>query len=355
MNKISKLISKLGKTFLLCKIGRFRIVLFKLCEKFGVRNILLPYPISLVIEPTNVCNLHCPACPTGAGKMNRAKSMMSFTKFKGIVDEVKEHIIDITLMNYGEPFLNSELLSMIKYATSADIYVMTSTNGEFFKTKEFCVEVVQSGLQYLIICLDGADQETLSKYRVGSSFIKIIDGIKFIREAKEELNSKTPVIELQFLVMKHNEHQKRYMKQLAKQLGVDVYSEKLVGIDYNDPEFQKMAKELLPNDLSLSRYFLKQDGTFELKGKTSNRCSRVYQSTVINSDGTVVPCCYDAYSKHIMGNVFEESLKTIWKNNKYQSFRRQIKSDRKSIAICNTCPEGKVHITSKKSDVSHLK
>lgn len=73
---------------------------------------------------------------------------------------------------------------------------------------------------------------------------------------KKSLVSETPQIELQFILMKHNEHQRNYMKLLAKGLGVDIYSEKTVGIDYNDPEFQNMAKELLPSDLSLSRYWL---------------------------------------------------------------------------------------------------
>lgn len=332
---------KLRTFFSLCRSGRFDLVLYKLLEKIGIKNTLLSLPFLLMFEPTNACNLHCLTCPTGAGKMNRSKRLMSFTEFKGIIDQVRSHVLDIVLWNYGEPFLNRELLSMIKYATSAGMRVITSTNGGFFKSKEFCLEVVQSGLQELIICLDGADQETISKFRGGSKFSEIVDGFRFIYEAKRELSSKTPKIELQFILMKHNEHQKSYMKQLAAQLGVDVYSEKTVGIDYNDPEFQNMAKELLPDDLSLSRYYLKQDGTFALKGKIPNSCSRIYQSAVINSNGTVVPCCYDLYSEYVMGNVLEESLKTIWKNDKYQALRRQIRRDRKSIPICNICSEGR--------------
>ena len=291
--------NKLRKAFSLYRSGRFDLVLYKLGKRFGVRNILLPLPFSLDIEPTNACNLHCPTCPTGSGKMNRSKRMMSFAEYKRIIDQVKGNVNNITLWNYGEPFLNKELLSMIKYATSAGMHVITSTNGEFFKSKEFCLEVVLSGLQRLIICLDGADQETISKFRRGSKFSEIVNGFRFIHEAKKNLVSETPQIELQFILMKHNEHQRNYMKQLAKELGVNIYSEKTVGIDYNDPEFQNMAKELLPSDLSLSRYYLKEDGTFALKGKIPNHCTWVYQTAVINSNGTVVPCCYDLYSEYI--------------------------------------------------------
>lgn len=344
--------NKLNKALLLLKNGKIRTLIFiiinKLCRIFRIDGFLPPYPNILMIEPTNACNLQCPTCPTGSGKMNRPKRMLSLIEFKKIIDQAKGYLNEIILWNYGEPFLNKELLKMIKYAASANIKVRTSTNGQFFQSREFCRQVVQNRLQRLIVCLDGADQKTISRFRKGASFKNIIKGIRYLVEAKRDLDSETPKIELQFILMKHNEHQRRDIKKLAKKLKVDVYREKTVGIDYNDPDFQKMARELLPNDLSLSRYFKKPDGTFALKGEIPNSCPWVYRTAVINSDGTVVPCCYDLYSKHIMGNVFKESLKNIWKNKKYNAFRKQIKKDRKSIPICNICSEGR-YIKDRKS------
>lgn len=340
--------SKLNTVFALWKDGQFDIIRYKLAEMLGIGRFFLPYPTTLTIEPTNACNLHCPTCPTGAGKLNRPVRMMSLQEFAGIVDQVKGYVKNMTLMNYGEPFLNKDVLDMIKYATSAGIKVLTSTNGNFFRTKQGCVELVQSGIHYLVIALDGGDQETLSRFRKGgSNFNEIVNGIKMVCEAKRDLSSATPIVELQFIVMKHNEHQKITMKQLSKELGVDVYGEKTVGINYNDPDFQKLAQELLPNDLEQSRYFLQPDGTFALKGAIQNRCSQVHSSAVINSDGTVVPCCYDAYSEYIMGNVFTERFETIWNSPKYNAFRKQIRKDRASISICNICPECR-HSFSKK-------
>lgn len=314
---------------------------FKLRGMFNTGNSLQSYPSALMIEPANACNLHCPTCPTGSGKMNRPGRMMSLAEFKGVIDQARGYTKKITLWNFGEPFLNKDLLNMVKYATSAGMYVETSTNGHFFRSGEFCQDIVKSGLQHLIICLDGADQETISKLRKNAKFSEIVDGFTFINRAKEKLNSKLPLIELQFIVMKHNEHQRSYMKQLAKELKVDTYCEKPVGIDCRYPEFHDLAKELLPSDLSLSRFYLKPDGTYALKGKVVNSCSKIYLSAVINSDGTVVPCSYDVYSEYIMGNVYEESLKSIWKNSRYQAFRKQIREDRKSIPMCNTCSEGR--------------
>ncbi|MCC7202154.1 MAG: SPASM domain-containing protein [Nitrospirae bacterium] len=303
-----------------------------------------------MIEPTNVCNLECPTCPTGSGVMNRPKRMMSYDEFKGIIDQVRGYAHRIVLWNYGEPFLNKELVPMIRYAADSGIFVETSTNGEFFRSGEFCNSIVKSRLQKLIVCLDGADQETISKFRRGSHFKKIIEGIKLMADAKKALKSVTPEIEFQFIVMKHNEHQKAYMKELAEELGVDIYCEKTVGVDSSDPDFQNLAKELLPGDLSLSRFVRKRDGTFALKGEITNYCWRIFQSVVINSDGSVVPCCYDLYSRHVMGNVFEESLENIWRNKRYNRFRRQLLMDRKAISMCNICSEGRSEIR-KRDDI----
>jgi len=327
------------------KIRKLESLFVKACNRFGIKTIVPRLPFNLMIEPTNACNLRCPTCPTGAGKLNRPKRSMKLEEFTGIVDQVKGYVENITLWNYGEPFLNKDLLNMVRYAVSNDIRITVSTNGEFFRSKDFCREIVGTGLDHLIICLDGADQETLSKFRKGSNFEEIVSGIQMIRNAKNDLESKTPSIELQFIVMKHNEHQKEHMRQWAKKLGADLYLEKTVGIDFNDRDFQEMAKDLLPSDLSDGRYDLDEEGNFMLKGTISNNCSWLNTATVINSDGSVVPCCYDLYSKHIMGNVFATPLKEIWKGENYRTFRKKVQKNRKNISICNICSEGRYNIS----------
>ena len=309
-----------------------------------------PLPSTLFIEPTNACNLHCPTCPTGSGKMNRTKRMMRTYEFAGIIDQVRGYVSRINLWNYGEPFLNPDVLDMIRDAASAGIRVRTSTNGEFFTTAAFCRGVVLSGLHSVIVCLDGADQVTLSKFRRGSSFHRILQGLRRLMKARRELGSPTPKVELQFILMRHNQHQRALIKDIAQELGVDVFSEKTVGIPFNDPQFEAMARQFLPDDLSLTRYRLDAGGRLVLDGQVPNRCYWLQRNAVINSDGTVVPCCYDLYSEFVMGNVFEESLRAIWKGARYEALRTQIARDRKSIPMCNGCPVGRVAV-SKKTDL----
>lgn len=332
--------------------GKIDLFIYKILKKFRIRNILLPLPNSLIIEPANFCNLKCPLCPTGSGRLKdcRPPRLMNFDEYKNIIDQARGYTTKVVLFNLGEPFLNKETPKMIKYAVDAKMYVKISTNAVLLDDISLCQEIVKSGLQHLIVSLDGADQETLEKYRVGSDFEKVLRSLNHIKETKKSLGSKTPRVELQFLVMKHNEHQKEKMAEIAKKFEVDIFSAKTICL-FDVPDFQEAAKKFLPSDDEFSRYDQAADEQFVQKGQIPNSCQQVLNTMVINTDGSVVPCCYDLYNKHILGNVFEQSLKQIWKGEKYQAFRAKIKNNRKVIEICNTCPEGRVEFLSEKKKI----
>ena len=72
-----------------------------------------------MIEPTNECNLRCPLCPTGAGKLKRAKGQMSFELYRRILAELDGSLERLMLYNYGEPFLHPRILDMMAEAHQA--------------------------------------------------------------------------------------------------------------------------------------------------------------------------------------------------------------------------------------------
>ena len=324
---------------------RLRQVLQKGLWKLGCHHVLPDRPSTLMVEPTNCCNLNCPACPTGAGTLNRPPRTMTFEEFEPILNQALDppgYLKQVTLFNYGEPFLCKDLFKMIRAAADHGIETFTSTNGHFFTTEEIARGVIESGLTELIVCLDGADQETISRYRRNADFNEILEGIRRVLRARKELGSETPIVELQFIVMRHNEHQIAAMRAIARELGVDRFIEKTVGINPTDPNFQQLAGDLLPKDLSRSRFRRNPDGTYVLKGEAPCCCEYIYSTLVVNSNGDVVPCCYDVQSEYVMGNIFEEPLDAIWRGEKFQEFRRRVEEERDEIPICASCPEGRV-------------
>lgn len=345
------LTEKIEALCLIIKKRRFDIILYKLLKGLTGKSLFSPLPFYLVIEPTNLCNLRCIACPTGTNKLNRLARSMSLQEFKKIVDEVRSYIAHIDLWNLGEPFLHKDILQMVRYATESGIRIRICTNGTFFKDIEYCKYVVKSGLYYLIICLDGADHETYNKYRKGADFSAVIKGFELIYQAKKELKSRKPIVELQFIVMKHNEHQRQMMLEMSGKLHADVYREKAVGIGFDGSDFQKVAKEIFPRDTSFNRNYVEKDGLFVNEVAVPNSCSSIEYYTVINSNGDVTPCCSDLASFHIMGNIFRDDLRDIWRNGKYQNLRRKIHADRKSLPVCGTCLDGRSNSFGKRTYV----
>ncbi len=299
-------------------------------------------PPWLMIEPTNDCTLKCPTCPTGGGYGTRKKAVMSLATFKDIVSQVENSVMSIALFNYGEPFLNKNLTEMIAYAAKKNIWVWTSTNGIALKDITLASDVVRSKLHSIVICLDGASDETLNKFRKGAKFSDIIDGIKNLVEMKKTYKSLTPFIEIQFILMKHNSHEVDKIKRIAKELGVKRVLIKTVGISLADPKLELKIKTLCP-DTSFESSIEKIPGVgYRFTVEHNGKCPNLYRLLVINADGDVVPCCYDLKGEYVMGNIHNEKLETIWNGHIYQRFREEFLNAPDRIPMCNICPEGRV-------------
>src|SRR3954463_4097371 len=177
-------------------------------------------PISLTFEPTTSCNLRCPECPSGKREFTRPTGMLQTDFFKSTLDDLHREISYLIFYFQGEPYLNTQFLEMVKYASEKKIYTATSTNAHYL-TDVNARKTVESGLDRLIISIDGTTQETYEQYRVGGKLDKVLEGAANIVKWKKELKSKTPFIIFQFLVVRHNEHQIEDVKKLAAEVGVD--------------------------------------------------------------------------------------------------------------------------------------
>ncbi len=292
------------------------------------------FPISITIEPTTACNLRCPECPSGKHEFLRPTGMLENDFFKDTVDDLYKDIAYLIFYFQGEPYLNPQFLEMVNYASSKNIYTATSTNAHYLND-ENARKTIESGLDRLIISIDGTTQETYEQYRIGGSLKKVIEGTKNIIRWKKELKSKTPHIIFQFLVVKANEHQINDIKVLGKEIGVDEVRFKTAQI-YNYANGNK----LIPTIEKYSRYKIQNNGTYEIKNKMLNHCWKLWHSSVITWDGLVVPCCFDKDAKHPLGDSKETSFRQIWQGAKYNNFRAAVLHSRSEIDICKNCTEG---------------
>jgi radical SAM protein with 4Fe4S-binding SPASM domain len=291
-------------------------------------------PTAISIEPTTSCNLRCPECPSGLRSFTRATGMLEQQLFQNTIDQLAPTLNYLTFYFQGEPYLNPRFLDMVAYASQKNIYTATSTNAHYLND-DAARKTVESGLDRLIISIDGTTQDAYESYRIGGSLDKVIEGTKNIISWKKKLKSRTPHVVFQFLVVKPNEHQIPEVYRIAEDLGVDQVVLKTAQIyDYAN------GSDLIPTQQKYSRYKQRSDGTYEIKNKLLNHCWKMWHSCVITWDGKVVPCCFDKDAHFVLGDLTKNSFTEIWNGAQYQNFRKSLLKSRSEIEICKNCTEG---------------
>lgn len=303
-------------------------------SRINKSNVHRGMPVSVSIEPTTACNLGCPECPSGLKMFSRDTGNIAQDNFQKWIDEMSRFVAYINFYFQGEPFIHPRFLELVQYASKKKIYTSTSTNAHFLHD-ELAKQTVQSGLDRLIISVDGTTQEVYEQYRIHGKLDKVIEGTKNILKWKKELKSPTPFVIFQFLVVRPNEHQMQEVLQLANDLGVDEVRFKTAQV-YN----YENGNPLIPTNEKYSRYSRRKDGTYAIKNSLDNHCWRMWSGCVVTWDGLVVPCCFDKDATHQLGDLKKHSLSDIWNNEAYRNFRSQLFNSRSEIDICANCSEG---------------
>jgi len=291
-------------------------------------------PMTVSIEPTTACNLRCPECPSGLRSFTRQTGNLKKDFFQSSINELYKDLLYLIFYFQGEPYINPDFLEMVKYANDKGIYTITSTNGHFLNDKN-AKRTIESGLDRMIISVDGTTQEVYENYRKEGNLEVVLQGARNVVKWKKKLKSSTPHIIFQFLVVKPNEHQIDEVHKLAAEIGVDEVKLKTAQIyDY------EQGSDLIPTIDKYSRYAKTDTGTYRVKNELLNHCWKLWHACVISWDGLVLPCCFDKDAEHRLGDLKERSFADIWHGAEYTSFRKSLLKGRDQIDICKNCTEG---------------
>ncbi|MBW6498986.1 MAG: radical SAM protein [Bacteroidales bacterium] len=281
-------------------------------------------PFALSAEVAAVCNLRCPECMVGLGNTIRESKKMDAPLFEQILKKHRRHSFYTNLYFQGEPFLNRDLHHLIGLASHIGYYTSVSTNGHFLD-EERCREIIDAGLDRLIVSMDGLDQDTYAFYRRGGTWQKVADGLATMARVKREEGVRHPLLVLQFLVNRKNEGQIPVLKDFAREQGADVVELKSMQV-YGE----EGVSAFLPGDKRFNRYAAKG------KRKKKGPCFRLWSHAVYTSDGVLVPCCYDKVPQHPMGKGTGEDL---WFSPEMHAFRKKVMTRREDAGICSNCNE----------------
>ena len=298
------------------------------------RHLVWGQPLSYFVEPTNLCNLRCTECPVGLKQLSRPQGLMDGALYRRILEQIAPTALHVLLYFQGESFIHPQIIEFIRAAVNKHLLVEISTNGTRLANREFAEQLVRTRLWRLVVSVDGASEETYQIYRQKGHFHRVLKGIQHVVSAKQRFGQAFPQVILQFLVMRHNEHEIPAIKALGRRLGVD-------RVVLKSPQIYHFsdAETILPSNPRYRRYE-KVNGSYRLKGSFSGYCRKLWIGSVITQDGQVLPCCFDKDATYCLGSVTESSLKAIWHSSNTISFRKRVIRHREKIPMCRNCSEG---------------
>jgi radical SAM protein with 4Fe4S-binding SPASM domain len=295
-------------------------------------------PYYYIVDVCNVCNLRCPLCPTGNTTIARKQAMFSFEQYKEVFDKIREYALVVSLYNHGEPLLNPEVFSIIEHTHRNRVGTNISSNFNWPQPVDIN-DFIRSGLDYVTVSLDGVSQEAYQQYRVRGDLAEGFDNLRRLVSAKRALNSKTPFVEWQFIVFKHNEHEMNKARQLASEIGVDLLRFVSPGMQPEDMHKLDLQEKWMPDN---PLYWERNPKLVEERGYVFDRaCFYLYRSMFIYPGGGVTPCCFAHDDNQDFGNIYENSVSEIWNNKMYRSarmlFSKRAPSESRVETICDKC------------------
>lgn len=304
---------------------KFLNLLLAECQRILRCSYLYSYPYKVIIDTNNVCNLRCLHCPTGRGVSGRQKGFMTFDSFERIIDEIGKYIYIVDLFDWGEPLLNREIYEMINYAENSNICTNIHSNFNIEFNADVAEHIIRSGLSYLTVSLDGADQEVYSIYRRKGDFEKVLENSRLLIDMKKKLAKQKPHITWQFLVFPHNRHQIEAANQLANELGFDSF---------------RVLAGVTAGLANISRD--KSGGISKMKDIEKAKCDWLWTTATFHWDGGVGPCCLQFRKEDDFGLITHTSFKHIWNNDKFIYARSLFGRRRKRVVydgsvICSNC------------------
>jgi len=205
---------------------------FKRLRYYNVARLLhrwQGYPTVAMVEPTNRCNIHCALCPTSQDKTTRALGVMSWDTYRTVIDRIEPFIPTLYLMFAGEPMVCRDFERMVAYARQRHLETITSTNATLLDPTR-ARRLVHAGLDRLIVSIDGISPETYERYRRGARFERVVENVRAMVAYRNACGVRRPYVLMQFLAMRHNQHEIPRLPAFKRHVGVDRIHVKAVSV-----------------------------------------------------------------------------------------------------------------------------
>jgi radical SAM protein with 4Fe4S-binding SPASM domain len=271
-------------------------------------------PLTLTIESTAKCNLSCPMCLRE--RVYFPPRDMDYSLFRKIIDEGKDSLEFAVPYGAGEPLLNPEIFSMIRYCTDRGVPTGISTNATVL-TEDYGRRLIDAGLNFITFAFDGISREIFETYRKGADFDEVRNNILSFLRVKKALHSDIFCI-IQMVALKENRKDGPALSRMWKQEGINSI---------------RIKKDEVHNEGSA----IPEDNS--ARPPRRHPCYQLWRGPMyIHYDGTTFPCCY-TYPEEALGNIKRNTLREIWNSERIVRMREaHVRGDLRDYKACQNCP-----------------
>jgi len=264
------------------------------------------WPDIVQIESTNICNAKCVFCPRD--EMHRRQGVMDLDLFKKVVDECAGlGITHVRVHNYGEPFLDRQLVDKVRYAKQKGIKEVGMISNGSLITEEIARGMIEAGLDAINISVDAAGKDVFERTRVNLDFDEVTGNIRTLARLRREMGRSHPKLILSFVRQGNTTDEQAFIR-----------------------EWSAIADKIHITDLH------NWGGTLNHQSDVQFPCYRLWLTFTVLWDGRVSLCCADFDGRHLLGDLRTSTIKEIWNSPAYRAVRRQ-QLESGGPGICRSC------------------
>lgn len=301
------------------------------------------YPWNITLDITSYCQLKCNLCPTGLQNIKksyyREREHLNFELFRSLISEIGDYLFWVDCYNWGEPFVNKNLVNYLDLLSKYGIESRISSNLSVKLSEETIEQVVSSGLGVLLCSIDGIRQETYERYRSGGNIKLVLENLQKFQRVKDRFGAAHLRIIWNFMVFKWNQNEVEEARTMAKDMGVDFeIAHPFAPLKWKaDLELHRVP-EGIDNWSRVNAYREEYGEDYLINAPETKSCKWLYHSFALNGNGSVSPCCGIWYEKDDFGKLSEyETFYILWNNENYKLARGSLLGKYNQV-ICSNCP-----------------
>lgn len=304
-------------------------------------------PYHAVVDPSSLCNLRCPLCVQSTDPKGRPRRPIRDEHYAKLLGGLSPTVIRLDLFNWGEPLLHRRFAGLARQANEVSLYSRSSTN---LSVANFDIpELVESGLDHLVLSIDGVSQEVYEQYRVGGDLSLVLRNLEAIVKWKEKIGSVRPLLEWQYLALAHNEGEADKARELAREIGVDIFrvggARGSMATKVLEPvavNFERSRQTLVNPESTYSEYTATGE---KIRKAESERCRWLWGKFVANADGGSSPCVSSWFASTDLARWDEGDVMKEWESGAWSKARKvAVNPAGSDFNPCSSCSSNKAFV-----------